>query len=256
MRNAFLKQQVLLQHLNTAAEEVKNVRDSNRSTVLFHHMENLHNHLSQTNTPIPLSLAIISNGVDVQSSSYFPSNTFPLKIAFQSNPEHSTSSRNQGDIKMANNTNKSNSCNNNMERNSTTSNQSSDIYCSQTDDLGGNLISYAIYKVGDDLRQDQLTLQMIRVMDKLWLKEGLDMKMITFGCVPTGDRQGLVEMVTEAKTLKDIEVSGGRGVMGSFKETPVADWLKKYNSSILEFEKATDNFTKSCAGYSLSLIHI
>ena len=26
--------------------------------------------------------------------------------------------------------------------------------------------------VGDDMRQDQLTIQMIRIMDKLWLKEG------------------------------------------------------------------------------------
>ena len=44
----------------------------------------------------------------------------------------------------------------------------------------------AIYKIGDDLRQDQLTIQMIRIMDKLWLKEGVDMKLVTFGCVPTG----------------------------------------------------------------------
>ena len=76
--------------------------------------------------------------------------------------------------------------------------------------------------------------------------------MITFKCVPTGDRQGLVEMVTDAKTLKEIQVSGGRGVTGSFKDTPVADWLKKHNSTTLEFEKAKDNFTRSCAGYSIA----
>ena len=176
---------------------------------------------------------------------------FPLKIAFLSNPEQSTTNRCQVEGTLANNTNKSNSYNKSIERGST-SDRSSNGSCSQNDEHGENLISYAIYKVGDDLRQDQLTLQMIRVMDKLWLKEGLDMKMITFGCVPTGDRQGLVEMVTEAKTLRDIEESGGRGVIGSFKETPVAEWLKKYNSSILEFEKATDNFSKSCAGYSIA----
>ena len=153
-------------------------------------MERLNNHLVQTITPIPLSLAVIACGVDVKNSSYFPSNTFPLKIAFLSDPECMKDTSPKEELKPSN-------------------------------------VSYAIYKVGDDLRQDQLTIQMIRVMDKLWLKEGLDMKMITFKCVPTGNRQGLVEMVTEAKTLKDIQVSGGRGVTGSFKDTPVADWLKK-----------------------------
>ena len=241
LRNSFLKQQVLLQHLKTAAEEVKAVKDSNRSTVLFHHMERLNNHLVQTKTPIPLSLSIISNGVDVKNSSYFSSNTFPIKIAFLSNPNY------KGEVVHGNNgqnfSSDTNIVNTYMNRPSTT-------YLDK--ELGVNNISYAIYKVGDDLRQDQLTLQMIRVMDKLWLKEGLDMKMITFKCVPTGDRQGLVEMVTEAKTLKEIQVSGGRGVTGSFKDTPVSDWLKKYNSSALEFEKAKDNFTKSCAGYSIA----
>jgi len=35
-----------------------------------------------------------------------------------------------------------------------------------------------------------LTIQMIQIMDKLWLKEGLDLKIVTFGCVPTGDKRG------------------------------------------------------------------
>lgn len=30
-----------------------------------------------------------------------------------------------------------------------------------------------IFKAGDDLRQDVLTLQMIRIMDKLWQNEGI-----------------------------------------------------------------------------------
>lgn len=45
-------------------------------------------------------------------------------------------------------------------------------------------------KVGDDLQQDMLTIQIIRLMDKLWLKEGLDLKMVTFACVPTGEKRG------------------------------------------------------------------
>lgn len=48
----------------------------------------------------------------------------------------------------------------------------------------------AIFKAGDDLQQDMLTIQLVRIMDKLWLNEGLDLKMLTFNCVPTGSKKG------------------------------------------------------------------
>jgi phosphatidylinositol-4-phosphate 3-kinase len=35
-----------------------------------------------------------------------------------------------------------------------------------------------------------LTIQMVRIMDKLWLREGIDLKMVTFSCVPTGHKRG------------------------------------------------------------------
>lgn len=33
-------------------------------------------------------------------------------------------------------------------------------------------------------------------MDKLWLKEGLDLKMVTFACIPTGEKRGNSIMAT------------------------------------------------------------
>lgn len=108
----------------------------------------------------------------------------------------------------------------------------------------------AIFKCGDDLQQDMLTLQIVRIMDKLWLKEGLDLKMVTFDCVPTGDKKGMIEMVSEAETLRKIQVEWG--LTGSFKDKPIAEWLAKQNPSQLEYERAVTNFTSSCAGYSVA----
>ena len=42
-----------------------------------------------------------------------------------------------------------------------------------------------------------------------------------------------------------------RGVTGSFKDTPISDYLVKHNPSQLEFARAVNNFTRSCAGYSV-----
>jgi hypothetical protein len=46
------------------------------------------------------------------------------------------------------------------------------------------------FKVGEDLRQDMLALQMIKIMDKIWLKEGLDLRMVIFRCLSTGRDRG------------------------------------------------------------------
>ena len=80
-----------------------------------------------------------------------------------------------------------------------------------------------------------LTLQMIRIMDKLWLKAGLDLKMITFACLATGPKRGLIELITESETLRKI--SGSYGVTGSFKDRPIKEWLQKHNPTELEYQK-------------------
>ncbi|XP_029412140.1 phosphatidylinositol 4-phosphate 3-kinase C2 domain-containing subunit alpha [Nannospalax galili] len=103
-----------------------------------------------------------------------------------------------------------------------------------------------MFKVGEDLRQDMLALQMIKIMDKIWLKEGLDLRMVIFRCLSTGRDRGMVELVPASDTLRKIQVE--YGVTGSFKDKPLAEWLRKYNPSEEEYEKASENFIYSCAG--------
>lgn len=103
-----------------------------------------------------------------------------------------------------------------------------------------------MFKVGEDLRQDMLALQMIRVMDRIWLQEGLDLRIVNFRCISTGKHRGMVELVPFSDTLRKIQVE--YGVTGSFKDKPLAEWLRKYNPAEDEYDKASENFIYSCAG--------
>ena len=47
-----------------------------------------------------------------------------------------------------------------------------------------------VHQSGEDLRQDMLALQMIRIMDRIWLQEGLDLRIVNFKCISTGKDKG------------------------------------------------------------------
>ncbi|KAL9654688.1 hypothetical protein ABK040_006750 [Willaertia magna] len=104
-----------------------------------------------------------------------------------------------------------------------------------------------MFKAGDDLRQDLLTLQVLKVMDTLWKKEGLDLHMQPYGCICTGEMTGMIEIVLNSQTIANITAERG-GASGAFKADPIAKWLKKFNSDE-EWDTVVNNFVHSCAGY-------
>ncbi|KAK6027857.1 phosphoinositide 3-kinase family, accessory domain protein [Ostertagia ostertagi] len=60
-----------------------------------------------------------------------------------------------------------------------------------------------IFKQGDDLRQDQLVIQMFRLMDSLFKKDQLDLKLTPYAVLSTGVNEGFVQFV-KAKPLREI----------------------------------------------------
>ena len=108
----------------------------------------------------------------------------------------------------------------------------------------------SMFKVGDDLRKDLVTLQLFRVMNRLWLSESLDLKMITYECMPTAPEAGILHLVPNAATLREIHVQ--HGVTGSFKDEVIGLWLQKYNQSEGEYQTAVENFSASCAAYCVA----
>lgn len=225
MENSFHKQTRLLLLMNDAAKEVKNTKDSNRIAVLRSHMAAVNTHLQSTQTALPLSPGRIACGVDVSRCSYFKSNTVPLKIMFQTRDNFG------------------------LDENQMSPEGSPGFDQKGFPTLESSSIAPVIFKRGDDLRQDSLTIQLIRVMEKIWLGEGLDLKMVTFSCVPTGDCEGMVELVRQAKTLREIQTAHGMKV--GLRVQSIQEWLQKTNQSPLEYSRAIENFT-SKSGFKKS----
>jgi phosphatidylinositol-4,5-bisphosphate 3-kinase len=117
-----------------------------------------------------------------------------------------------------------------------------------------------LFKAGDDLRQDQLTLQILQVMDACWRAEGLDLRMLPYRCVSTGDEMGMIEVVLGAKTLANIVTdsvsSGGfsfsrkvRAALSAYREDVYRTWLEDQG---FEMSLVEDNFVRSCAAYCVA----
>ncbi|XP_036147909.1 phosphatidylinositol 4,5-bisphosphate 3-kinase catalytic subunit beta isoform [Monomorium pharaonis] len=120
-----------------------------------------------------------------------------------------------------------------------------------SDSFGDDI--YLILKHGDDLRQDMLTLQMIRIMDKLWKNEGLDLRMNPYGCISTENKVGMIEVVLNAETIANIQKEKGTfSATAAFRRGSLLAWLKDHNHTEAALNKAIEEFTLSCAGYCVA----
>ena len=112
-----------------------------------------------------------------------------------------------------------------------------------------------IYKKGDDLRQDQLIMQIFALMDRLLKREHLDLQITTYRVLPTSLEDGLIEFVPDASPLSAIMQKYGsiNGFLsaGSESHTPNrnhAGDAARANKGLTLDEKIY-NYIRSCAGY-------
>ncbi|KAJ4973014.1 hypothetical protein NE237_006188 [Protea cynaroides] len=101
-----------------------------------------------------------------------------------------------------------------------------------------------IFKKGDDLRQDQLVVQMVSLMDRLLKLENLDMHLTPYGVLATGPDEGMLEFIPSS-SLAHI-LSEHRSIVSYLQKFhPDEDGPFGITATCLE------TFIKSCAGYSV-----
>eukprot|EP00750_Incisomonas_marina_P031094 INCI7705.8.p1 GENE.INCI7705.8~~INCI7705.8.p1 ORF type:complete len:785 (-),score=146.41 INCI7705.8:448-2802(-) len=115
---------------------------------------------------------------------------------------------------------------------------------------------YVIFKVGDDLRQDSLTLQLLKVMEQIWMQQDMDLKMKPYGCVSTGKNLGLIEVVPDSATISSIQRKHGT-MAGAWKKIPLRDWLETkadeaHPGSAEYLAQVKSLFMKSTAAYCVA----
>lgn len=99
-----------------------------------------------------------------------------------------------------------------------------------------------IFKHGDDLRQDQLILQIISLMDKLLRKENLDLKLTPYKVLATSTKHGFMQFV---QSVPVAEVLATEGNIQSFFRKHAPSEKGPYGIS----SEVMDTYVKSCAGY-------
>ncbi|EEZ98191.1 phosphatidylinositol 3-kinase catalytic subunit type 3 [Tribolium castaneum] len=100
----------------------------------------------------------------------------------------------------------------------------------------------AIFKHGDDLRQDQLILQMITLMDKLLRKENLDLKLTPYKVLATSTKHGFVQYIDSVSVAEAVNAEGS-----------IHNYFRKYhpqeNGPYGIAPEIMDSYVRSCAGY-------
>ncbi|XP_069499380.1 phosphatidylinositol 4,5-bisphosphate 3-kinase catalytic subunit gamma isoform-like [Ambystoma mexicanum] len=123
--------------------------------------------------------------------------------------------------------------------------------CRESDVVDGPPIG-VIFKHGDDLRQDMMIVQMLVIMDSIWQEHSLDLNLVPYGCISTGYKIGMIEIVRDSRTIASVQRSKGATGTQVFKDDALHSWLRTECKIEEKYYEAMERFVTSCAGYSIA----
>ncbi|KAK8939157.1 hypothetical protein KSP39_PZI011129 [Platanthera zijinensis] len=101
-----------------------------------------------------------------------------------------------------------------------------------------------IFKKGDDLRQDQLVIQMVSLMDRLLKLENLDLHLTPYRVLATGQDEGMLEFIPSSSLAQILS-----------EHRSITNYLQKFHPDddgpFGITATCLETFIKSCAGYSV-----
>ncbi|KAJ9293989.1 hypothetical protein DTO271G3_7365 [Paecilomyces variotii] len=100
-----------------------------------------------------------------------------------------------------------------------------------------------LFKVGDDLRQDQLVIQIITLMDRLLQKENLDLKLTPYRILATSSNAGAAQFIPST-SLSAASAKYKGSILAYLKDNNPDD-----SDPLGVRKEAMDTYIKSCAGY-------
>ena len=109
---------------------------------------------------------------------------------------------------------------------------------------GNERLQACIFKVGDDVRQDMMALQIIEFCKKIFDAQHLDVFLFPYKVIATHPNEGIIEVVPNSQS---------RDQLGKKSDGNLYKWfLSRYGSPNCEsFQKARDAFIRSMAAYSV-----
>lgn len=203
--------------------------------------------------PVPLQPWKYINGLNPDSASMFKSAVYPCVIEFYGQDNGNSNGNGNGNGSGNSSTvngNDSGIGNGNSNGNSNgigngNSNGIGNTNANNTNNTNGSSGEKhkIMFKSGDDLRQDQLVMQMISLMDMLLKRVNLDLKLLTYGILAVSKNDGIMEFVSNSMPISAILTN----------HSTLINYLRQYNAddsgpfgvNPITFE----TFLRSSAGY-------
>ncbi|KAI3645280.1 hypothetical protein MP228_011444 [Amoeboaphelidium protococcarum] len=111
-----------------------------------------------------------------------------------------------------------------------------------------------IVKVGADLRQEQLALQLIKEVKNIWIEEAVDAHILFYGILITSNSTGLIETIPNSISVHSMKRNAyAGGLYQKGKPYTIFDhYINTYGAITSQtFKDAQRKFMQSLVGYSL-----